>query len=204
MKNQQKRNLKKKSKNNKKSIKREQSKFNIGIDFGGVLSVHDSKNINDAGSEHKNTSINMPYAKEALKTLKNLDHNLFFVSYCGRSRARETSLSIKNNNLDNLFEKQYYVRSKEFKNELCKYIGCHFMIDDNERILDNIKNNNPSIVTILFGDHHSRTAGENQSNKHKIAKHWHDVLDIINSTQYFESVKDTKINLKNYIYSVDL
>ena len=59
--------------------------YNILFDFGGVLSVHDGGN-----TEHKNTCINMPNAKESIEQMKNNGHNLSIVSFCGRSRANET------------------------------------------------------------------------------------------------------------------
>ena len=35
---------------------------------------------------------------------------------------------------------------------ICDYLGCNVMIDDRIDILDDIKQNNPNITTILFGD----------------------------------------------------
>ena len=49
--------------------------MNIGIDFGGVLSIHDL-----GSKEHINTSINMPNALESLYALKET-HNLFLISF---------------------------------------------------------------------------------------------------------------------------
>ena len=37
-------------------------KFNIGVDFGGVLSLKDTE-----GAEHVNTAIDMPFAVENLE-----------------------------------------------------------------------------------------------------------------------------------------
>jgi hypothetical protein len=165
--------------------------FNIGIDMGGVLSVHDNKNKETINSEHKNTAINMPYSIESLQLLKEMGHDLFLVSFCGKNRAIDTRNSIKNNNLNILFEQQYYVKSKQFKNDVCKHIGCHFMIDDNEDVLDNVKLNNDKIITVLFGG--------NNHLIHKCAKDWKDVVDIIKSTEYFNAIK-IKNNIDNFLY----
>src|ERR1041385_8370851 len=98
------------------------SQFNIGIDFGGVLSIHDGGNV-----EHKNSLINIPL--ESIIKLKTIDHNLYIVSFCGLTRAKETKLSIESSALHNAFTNQYYVKKREHKREICEYTGCHFMID---------------------------------------------------------------------------
>lgn len=167
--------------------------FNIGIDFGGVLSIHDSKTTNTDGKEHKNTSINMPGGQEALEKLKQDGHNLYLISFCGKQRAIETRQSIKDNNVDHYFNEQYYVKSKIFKNDLCQYLGCHFMIDDNCDILDNVKKNNPDIVTIWFD------GNKQDVTDHKVASNWDEVLTIIYSTDHFEAMK-SKINVDKLKY----
>ncbi len=171
--------------------------FVIGIDFGGVLSVHDNKALrlensyyhalstdetrnphenqasvqNDfRGKEHKNTSIDMPRAKESLEILQKNGHELNLISFCGKARAQQTQKSLDDEKLSKLFKNQCYVKSKQSKNELCQYLGCHFMIDDNLEILNNIRKHNPNIVTIWF---------EGTSSKfHKIAKDWKSKLII--------------------------
>lgn len=166
-------------------------KFKIGIDFGGVLSIHDSKITNDAGLEHKNTAINMPFAIDNLKKLKEQGHELYIISFCGKSRANETRTSIEKSGLSDLFTAQYYVKDRSYKNELCQYIGCHFMIDDNAGILDNIKTYNKSITTILFDTtFHS---------SHKCVKDWNILSNLIESTDYFTPVKSDN-NIDHCIY----
>lgn len=158
-------------------------KFNIGVDFGGVLSIHDSKTTNVSGSEHRNTAINMPLAEDSVKFLKDQGHNLHLISFCGKSRAAETRVSMNDSGLSDLFKGMYFVKSKPSKNELCQHLGCHFMIDDNIEILDNIKAHNSKIVTILFdGDEHP---------VHKCAKDWNSVLKIIDETEYFDATTST-------------
>jgi len=167
------------------------TKFNIGIDFGGVLSIHDDKNTNMFGLEHRNTAINMPFAHDALSTLKKLGHNLYLISFCGKNRAIETRKSIEDSEYSNLLNSLYFVKGKPYKDKLCQYLGCHFVIDDSVDVLDNIKVHNDKIVTILFdADNHS---------VHKCAKDWYEVLRIINETEYFEPVTST-LNISKYLY----
>jgi hypothetical protein len=87
---------------------------------------------------------------------------------------------MNNGNLSNLFTALYFVKGKPYKNQLCQFLGCHFMIDDNVEILDNIKMHNSKIITILFdGTEHPI---------HKCVKNWNEVLQIINETEYFDSM----------------
>ena len=159
--------------------------YNIGIDFGGVLSVHDGGN-----TEHKNTCINMPNAKESLEQMKNNGHNLSIVSFCGRSRANETFASLKENELDTMFHSQYYVKKRDSKSGICLYKGIQIMIDDRTEILDDISANGPDgIITIWFGSKESHPV-------HKSAKDWTEVLEII------DKIKSEKIKINNEIIPV--
>ena len=104
----------------------------------------------------------------------------FFYSFYGKKRAVETRASINSGNLSNIFNSLYFVKFKSYKNELCQYLGCHFMIDDNIEILNNIKAHNSNIITILF-------EGENHP-IHKCANNWNKVVKIINETNYVDSM----------------
>jgi hypothetical protein len=162
--------------------------FNIGIDFGGVLSSHD-----DGNNEHRNTHMDMPFALDILKQLKQLKHNLYLISFCGKSRANETKESIKMNNASELFNDQFYVKKREYKREVCDNLGCHFMIDDSVENLDHISSTNKKIVTILFG--------QSTHSYHKCASDWNDVLSIISKTPYFEQPHhETKLHFGYHLY----
>ncbi len=165
------------------------SQFNIGIDFGGVLSIHDGGN-----SEHKNTLINVPGASESVTKLKTMNHNLFIVSFCGLSRAKETKLSIDSSDLHNVFTQQYYVKKKEYKREICDYVGCHFMIDDRQEILDYIKKTNKNIITILFGE------SKQKQPMHQYASDWNEVVSIIENTPYFDIIPNQNIVISKITY----
>lgn len=164
--------------------------FTIGIDFGGVLSIHDSKIAAD--TEHKNTSVNMPNAIETLQKLKELGHKLVLISFCGKSRAKETSEQLARDGYDKLFEKQYYVKNKEYKSDVCLTIGCHFMIDDNIEVLNNIKRNNKYIKTILFDSINNY--------KHISALNWNQTFKIITDTKEFDiQIETCDLSSKLYL-----
>ena len=160
----------------------------IGIDFGGVLSIHDN-----GDAEHKNTFMNMPNALSSLEQLKNDGHELYLISFCGKNRAIETHQSIKDNNADHFIE-QYYVSDKKNKSQICKKIGCHFMIDDQIPILDNVRMVNPNIITILFG--------QNNHPVHKCAKDWSEALKIICESEVKEIKPELSLDVKKLIYNV--
>lgn len=154
--------------------------MNIGIDFGGVLSENHNNTV-----EHVNTKINIPNAIESLKKLKNLGNNLFLISYCGEERAKETKQSIIDNNLENIFDGIYFVKKRKYKKYLCNNLNCHIMIDDNNKILKDIKKLNSKIITILFGK-------END---------WIKIINIIISTSYFE-ISNNKMDILDYYHDI--
>lgn len=163
----------------------------ICIDFGGVLSVHDG-----GSSEHTNTSINMEGAIEGIIELSKT-HQLNIVSFCGKTRAVVTKASLEDSGLGELFAGQYYVKNKNFKLNICDYLGCHFMIDDRIEILDHIKESNKEIVTIWF-------EGTGQSSDHVVAKDWQEVLSII---EKYDSAKHTVVSnssadISKFIYAL--
>lgn len=156
-------------------------KFNIGIDFGGVLSVHDSK----LGAEHRNVSINMPLAVENLLKLKALGHKLFLISFCGRSRAIETQKSLEETTINDtmscaeVFDEIIFVKSIEYKRYLCEYLNCHFMVDDREDILQHVTQSECKTIPILFGAERHATF--------TAAADWNRVTEIISSTPHFST-----------------
>lgn len=119
--------------------------MNIGIDFGGVLSIHDAGN-----KAHINTNIDMPDAIESLYQLREMSNKLFLISFCGKNRAIETKKSI--DELGDLFEDQYYTKKKEWKGYVCQHLNIDIMIDDNQEVLDDVKKISPDTHCILFTD----------------------------------------------------
>lgn len=165
-------------------------KFNIGIDFGGVLSLMDT-----TGAEHVDTCINMPLAVENLLKLKALGHKLFLISFCGQNRAMETKQSLEttmisgNVSCASLFDGIYFVKEKKFKRPMCEYLNCHFMIDDRAGILADVQNSACKTIPILFGhsEHGSLTS----------ASDWNIVTSIIESSPYFSTkLLNTKLKVK--------
>ncbi len=156
--------------------------FNIGVDFGGVLSVHDS-NFEDA--QHRNISIDMPLAVENLLKLRELGHRLFLISFCGRARAIETLNSLKTTTITDtmtcagLFEEIIFVKDIENKRNVCEHLNCHFMVDDREDVQLEVSKSACNTKSILFGaESHSSFI---------TAKDWNEVSQIIASKPFFST-----------------
>ena len=118
--------------------------MNIGIDFGGVLSMKDKEGTEDKQEglvqvqEHKNTCIDMPGAIEALHQLKAQGHNLILISFCGKKRALETKQSLEDSGLAALFSALVFVKKPHLKKDICEQYQCRYMIDDRADILAHV------------------------------------------------------------------
>lgn len=163
--------------------------FTIGIDFGGVLSIHDG-----GDQEHQNTSLNMPNALESLEELSKSGHRLLLISFCGYNRAVDTKKCISDAQADKFFTDIYFVKMREDKKYICEKQGCHFMIDDRPNVLKFVAMHNKNIIPILFGA---------QKHPHyKCAETWKDVMKIISETNFFDVKPNEKLNVNQYIHKV--
>lgn len=124
------------------------SKPVIAVDFGGVLSVHD-KHAN-TGAQHKNTTIDMPGAMDALRHLSQ-KFDLVLVSFAGKARSQETKQSILDSAAASLFSQLIFVKDKAFKADVCAGIGAVFLIDDRQDITQSLRST--TCQGILFGGH---------------------------------------------------
>ena len=169
------------------------SSFNIGVDFGGVLSTLDKDEETDSNSEHFSTVIDIPDAIDNLLKLKSLGHKLYLISYCGRARALETKQSLdktiisENMKCSDIFEGIYFVKEKAFKKDLCEFLNCQFMIDDRIGIQLNILTTSNKTIPILFGCHNDEV---------KSALNWNEVAEIILQTPFFDKKKKSYVRVK--------
>jgi hypothetical protein len=107
----------------------------IGIDFGGVLSIHDGGGRSQS-QEHGSTVINIPGGVSALQRLKTEGHSLHLISFCGKRRAEETKATIlASEEARDLFDGLHFVKKASLKGEVCKHIGIDVMIDDRLDVL---------------------------------------------------------------------
>ena len=138
-------------------------KMKIGVDIRGVL-IGKGKDID---------LFSVPNSLQSLQLLskKNL---LYIISYSKENMAQYNYTRLADYDL---FWTQYYVSDKSYKSSVVNYLGCDVMIDDNENILNIVKQNKPGVITILFQRYNKQ---KKQSHRHHyIAEDWLEVMNII-------------------------
>jgi hypothetical protein len=173
----------------------------IGIDFGGVLSIHDRTRVSDDEEEHQSIEINMPDALTSLIKLKEAGHQLYLISYCGKNRANETNKSIlKILPNKNFFHGIYFVKKISFKANVCQAIGCDLMIDDRLKILNHIHHVIPTMKLLWFS-----SSEENHSPDFIRVNSWSDVIKTIDDFLVHQAIRhkaDSRILLDDKLQDV--
>ncbi|CAF1105790.1 unnamed protein product [Didymodactylos carnosus] len=176
----------------------------IGIDFGGVLSILD-KHDEHGGHGHKSTDINIPDALVSLRSLKSKGHELYLISFCGRTRAIKTTNSILEM-IPDIFNGLYFVKNKIFKADVCKYLGCDLMIDDTLDVLKQIHLTIPTMNLCWFqGDPNWRYNKHYENEQIFCSKTWPDVLNSVEEIQTQEirrHLVDLDTSLDHKIYKM--
>ena len=80
-----------------------------------------------------------------------------------------------------LFDAQYYVDTMSYKSSVVKHLECNVMIDDKENILNEVKFNNPDVLTILFQRYNKQK--KRRHRKHLLVESWSEVIDLLNHFQ---------------------
>lgn len=170
----------------------------VGLDFGGVLSRISKERVSkDRSADHIDTNINMPDAVDVLTdlldpTVTTRSYKFKIISYCGYSRAVQTFEALKA--YPDLFNEIYFVKDRDYKGSLCKYLGCHIMVDDRREILDNIRRMNPRIMTVLFGN--------KKGYPHKSVQNWNELFELIENYKFVSIDPDTSVDISGLIHDV--
>lgn len=164
-------------------MSKQKDSFRIGVDFGGVLY--------DPIKSPLNITVNEPKAVECLKKLRGEGNELILISAVLKKGSKDFHDALVEKKIDSLFTHEYYVTQMKFKKFICKYIGCHILIDDRIDILNDVKKFIPDIVTIWFKGTSHKT--------HFTANNWTEILDIIHSVNHFEVVPDSNIDISSFI-----
>lgn len=143
----------------------------IGIDFGGVCSVHSERY--ETKDEESAELINVPGCVEALTALRQAGHKLILVSFCGAKRASATKEYLADKNL---FDRLVFVKDRKYKATICTKYGIDVLIDDRQDILTTVA----PTQSILF-TYENTLAGKNtKAPKYmNIAPSWEEVLRIL-------------------------
>lgn len=122
----------------------------IGIDFGGVLAIHDKTRTSE-DEEHGSVEINMPDALDSLVRLKEAGHRLYLISYCGERRAKETKQKLlKILPSKTFFDGLYFTQRPSHKLDVCQALGCDVMIEDRLKTLKHIQRTVPTMKFLWF------------------------------------------------------
>ena len=142
-------------------------KMKIGVDIRGVL-IGKGKDID---------LFSVPNSLQSLQLLskKNL---LYIISYSKENMAQYNYTRLADYDL---FWAQYYVSDKSYKSSVVNYLGCDVMIDDNENILNIVKQNKPGVITILFQRYNKQKKLSHRH--HYIAEDWLEVMNIVESLE---------------------
>ncbi len=145
----------------------------IAIDVGGVLTQY------DGAEARENMVINVDGAIEGLEQLKESGFNIFIVSYCKEKSAIFRTNKLKSDFQDIYFDFEYYTTSKLKKCDIINWIQADIMIDDNEQILNNIKESNKDVITILYQEFCKVKKGNHK--KHLLADNWAELIELISN-----------------------
>jgi len=107
----------------------------IGIDIGGVCSYKSDKY--ESETEEMKEIINVKDCVNSLYKLKENNHMLYIVSFCGKKRVKNTREQIELL-YNGLFTDMFFVKNKLKKNQILKYCGMDIMIDDTISVIGEI------------------------------------------------------------------
>ena len=136
----------------------------IGIDIGGVL----------IGKRQDNNALfDVPDSLSSLRHLSS-ENSLYIISYSKKIMAQANYYSLVESGL---FDAQYYVDTMSYKSLVVKHLECNVMIDDKENILNEVKFNNPDVLTILFQRYNKQKKRSHR--KHYLVEDWQEVMNIV-------------------------
>lgn len=176
----------------------------IGIDFGGVLTKHDRYHRLQEEEEqegHRSVEINMPNALESLIKLKEAGHQIYLISFCGERRAIETKRSIlRTLPREDFFDGLYFVHTKVHKADICHHLGCDIMIDDQLKVLNNIRHVIPTMKLIWFSPNDT-----NQCPNMIKAESWCDLMKTIDDILINQTIRhkpNSRVKIDEKIHKI--
>ena len=147
----------------------------IGVDIRGVL-------IGKKGIDGDLFSV--PNSLYSLQLLSK-KNSLYIISYSKENMAQYNYTRLVDYDL---FWAQYYVSDKSYKSSIVNYLNCDVMIDDNENILNQIKTENPEVITILFQRYNKQKKRSHR--KHYLVEDWQEVMNIVERLEIDNCSKD--------------
>ena len=152
----------------------------IGCDIGGV--------IKDMGSDNE-----IPYAIETINELKNIGHEIIFISKCNNNYEIYLRNWLLKHNLNEF--KVYFCLEYSNKKDICENNSIEIMIDDNQKVLNYFSdnNNNNNIHKIWYCDNDNIIRGTYKyqpefMNQVKHIRHWTEIFDKIDEISNENSI----------------
>lgn len=162
----------------------------IAIDVGGVLTDYEGKESKDR------PIINVEGAIDTLTKWKSQNNNLYIVSYCKEKSAIFRTNKLKEDEHGHFFDFEFYTANKYEKFHIINHIQADIMIDDNEQILNNIKQSNPNIITILFQEFNDSQKCSHK--KHLLANNWIELDTLVQKIIIQQKDKGEPLDLTNF------
>ena len=159
----------------------------IAIDIGKVLTYYTKdKSIIDK-------LINIDNSLEILVKWKSIGIEIYICSFCLEKQAYKRTNKLKNDGDGELFIKEYYISDRLYKKDVITYIDADIMIDDNEEVLNRIKDKQSHVITILFQEFNKLKKKSHK--KHILVNNWKELDKFIDKI-FLKFEK--KIFLSNY------
>lgn len=136
----------------------------IVVDVGKVLTDYD---------KDKSITTKLINVNDSLETLikwKSIGIDIYICSFCLEKQAYKRTNKLKLDGDDELFIKEYYILDRLYKKDVITYIDADIMIDDNEEVLNKIKEKHPHVITILFQEFNKLKKKSHK--KHIIVNNW--------------------------------
>lgn len=109
----------------------------IGIDVGGVIIVKDRHSTTEDTVIGKTPQF-FPGAVETLAALVSAGHEVYIISFCGKSREQQTRQIFEDTKFFERTgiapERLHFTRSRQAKAPKCKELGIEAMVDDTKQV----------------------------------------------------------------------
>jgi hypothetical protein len=169
----------------------------IVTDVGKVLTDYNKdKTITDK-------LINVNNSLETLVKWKSLQIEIYICSFCLEKQAYKRTNKLKTDGDDEIFVNEYYIDDKLYKADIISLINGDIMIDDNEEVLNRIKEKCPNIITILFQEFNKLKKKSHK--KHIIVNNWKELdkfIDKILLTNFEKKASQSIYELVSNGYNI--
>ncbi len=135
-------------------------------------------------------------ALDVLAKWKTQGHSIKIVSYCKEKSAIFRTNKLISDGHAHFFDYEFYTASKFQKFHIINHIQSDIMIDDNEQILNNIKQSDPNVITVLFQEFNESQKSSHK--KHLLANNWAELDVLVANLVIKDRVRSEPTDLTQY------